>query len=302
MPSRPPTPLPTVTFAGGSVVQLVDGDPTTGEALVVNLHPATVTVTTDRVTAVEGELEWIWSLRDLRAAHHGSSEPWTVLAVDGVADHGVAVAPTDVVAFRDALEAARTQGSPGPSPAPFDPAPDIAPLPEVERASQPERRLEPETALVDPVLPSPPPVTGEPPTVELPRVLDGPPPVELLDPRAVVDLTPGRPRRGWRSGAGRTRGGETAATAAPPRALTPLEAANVSAWFGSHHVLDRVSLHMPAGQVTALIGPSGCGKSTFLRILNRMHELVPSAALAGEVLLGGEDVYHPDRKLTDARR
>ena len=48
---------------------------------------------------------------------------------------------------------------------------------------------------------------------------------------------------------------------------------------------------MPAGQVTALIGPSGCGKSTFLRILNRMHELVPGAALAGGVLLDGTDIY-----------
>jgi phosphate transport system ATP-binding protein len=51
-----------------------------------------------------------------------------------------------------------------------------------------------------------------------------------------------------------------------------------------------------------LIGPSGCGKSTFLRILNRMHELVPGATLAGEVLLAGEDVYDPSWKLTDARR
>ena len=48
---------------------------------------------------------------------------------------------------------------------------------------------------------------------------------------------------------------------------------------------------MQAGEVTALIGPSGCGKSTFLRILNRMHELVPGAALAGEVLLDGDDIY-----------
>jgi len=67
-------------------------------------------------------------------------------------------------------------------------------------------------------------------------------------------------------------------------------------------VLDRVSLDMPAGHVTSLIGPSGCGKSTFLRILNRMHEMIPSAALAGEVLLDGTDIYSPARKLTDARR
>ncbi|WP_300590871.1 MULTISPECIES: phosphate ABC transporter ATP-binding protein [Microbacterium] len=67
-------------------------------------------------------------------------------------------------------------------------------------------------------------------------------------------------------------------------------------------MLDRISLTMPAGQVTALIGPSGCGKSTFLRILNRMHELVPSASLAGEVLLDGDDIYDASKKLVDARK
>ncbi|RIJ78989.1 phosphate ABC transporter ATP-binding protein [Nakamurella silvestris] len=81
-----------------------------------------------------------------------------------------------------------------------------------------------------------------------------------------------------------------------------MEARNVSAWFGDRKVLDRVSLTMPAGTVTALIGPSGCGKSTFLRILNRMHELIPSATLAGEVVMDGHDVYDPSRRLTDARR
>ena len=84
--------------------------------------------------------------------------------------------------------------------------------------------------------------------------------------------------------------------------LAMLEARSISAWFGDRKVLDRVSLTMPAGQVTALIGPSGCGKSTFLRILNRMHELVPSAALAGEVLLDGRDIYDSSRRVTDARR
>jgi len=84
--------------------------------------------------------------------------------------------------------------------------------------------------------------------------------------------------------------------------LATLEARAVSAWFGDNHVLDRVSLTMPAGQATALIGPSGCGKSTFLRILNRMHELIPSATLAGQVLLDGSDLYDRERRLTDARR
>jgi phosphate transport system ATP-binding protein len=84
--------------------------------------------------------------------------------------------------------------------------------------------------------------------------------------------------------------------------LARLESRGVSAWFGDHKVLERVNLVMPPGEVTALIGPSGCGKSTFLRILNRMHELVPSAQLAGEVLLDGRDIYEPGRRLTDARK
>ncbi|MEI5672966.1 MULTISPECIES: phosphate ABC transporter ATP-binding protein [Nocardioides] len=96
---------------------------------------------------------------------------------------------------------------------------------------------------------------------------------------------------------------EDAYVAVPPtRPLAALDAREITAWFGERKVLDRVSLNMPAGQITALIGPSGCGKSTFLRILNRMHELVPSAQLAGEVLLDGDDIYDPQRKLTDARR
>src|SRR5262249_21760824 len=75
----------------------------------------------------------------------------------------------------------------------------------------------------------------------------------------------------------------------------------VSAWFGKHKVLQKVSLSMPPGVVTALIGPSGCGKSTFLRILNRMHETVPSAKLAGEVLLDGRDIYAQGTRVTETR-
>jgi phosphate transport system ATP-binding protein len=98
----------------------------------------------------------------------------------------------------------------------------------------------------------------------------------------------------------RARPHEGSQDAPPP--LVGLEAQAISAWFGDHHVLDRITLSMPAGAVTALIGPSGCGKSTFLRILNRMHELIPTATLSGEVLLDGIDIYDPSRKVTDARR
>jgi phosphate transport system ATP-binding protein len=81
-----------------------------------------------------------------------------------------------------------------------------------------------------------------------------------------------------------------------------LVAEDVSAWFGEHKVLHRVCLQMEANQVTALIGPSGCGKSTFLRILNRMHELVPSASLAGTVRIDGIDIYRSDLLVTEIRR
>ena len=80
-----------------------------------------------------------------------------------------------------------------------------------------------------------------------------------------------------------------------------LVARGVDAWFGDHQVLSGVDLTMHAGEVTALIGPSGCGKSTFLRILNRMHEQVRGAAMAGEVLLDGEDLYDAGRRLTETR-
>jgi phosphate transport system ATP-binding protein len=86
------------------------------------------------------------------------------------------------------------------------------------------------------------------------------------------------------------------------RALgTGLEARGVHAWFGKHLALENVSLEFAPGTVTALIGPSGCGKSTFIRTLNRMHEFIPSAAMAGEVLLDGKDVYAPGVDVTKIR-
>ena len=82
---------------------------------------------------------------------------------------------------------------------------------------------------------------------------------------------------------------------------TGLETRNVHAWFGTKHVLSDISLDFAAGTVTALIGPSGCGKSTFIRTLNRMHEFIPTAAMAGEVLLDGKDIYAPGTDVTKIR-
>ena len=81
-----------------------------------------------------------------------------------------------------------------------------------------------------------------------------------------------------------------------------LEVRNVHAWFNKQHALADVSLHFPQNTVTGLIGPSGCGKSTFLRLLNRMHEFIPKAAMAGEVLFNGEDIYSPESDPTEIRK
>ena len=75
----------------------------------------------------------------------------------------------------------------------------------------------------------------------------------------------------------------------------------MSCWFGTHKVIERATLDMAPGRVTALIGPSGCGKSTFLRTLNRMHELTRGATSGGEVLLDGRDVYGADLRVTEVR-
>jgi phosphate transport system ATP-binding protein len=88
----------------------------------------------------------------------------------------------------------------------------------------------------------------------------------------------------------------------PTGGSAQLEATGVCAWFSGRLVLDSVTLTMPRSQVTALIGPSGCGKSTFLRILNRMHEVVPGAELAGTVALDGHNIYAPGQRSTDTRR
>lgn len=72
-----------------------------------------------------------------------------------------------------------------------------------------------------------------------------------------------------------------------------LESRNIHVWFKDRHVLSDVSLQFPTNSVTALIGPSGCGKSSFIRTLNRMHELIPGAGLAGSIYLDNEDIYAP---------
>jgi phosphate transport system ATP-binding protein len=77
---------------------------------------------------------------------------------------------------------------------------------------------------------------------------------------------------------------------------------DLNAWFGDHHVLHNIGIVMAPKNVTALIGPSGCGKSTFIRCLNRMHEVVPGARVAGVVRVEGQDVYAPGVDPVQIRR
>ena len=61
-------------------------------------------------------------------------------------------------------------------------------------------------------------------------------------------------------------------------------------YYGEAQALRNITLDIKEGQITALIGPSGCGKSTFLRVLNRMNDLVPRTCCRGTVLLDGKDI------------
>lgn len=73
-----------------------------------------------------------------------------------------------------------------------------------------------------------------------------------------------------------------------------MKSVGLNAWFGAKQALKDINVSIKTNTVTAIIGPSGCGKSTFIRCLNRMHELVPSAKMSGQVFLDGENIYGGD--------
>jgi len=79
-------------------------------------------------------------------------------------------------------------------------------------------------------------------------------------------------------------------------------ARHVSFWYGSKQVLFDISLSVPENSIMALIGPSGCGKSTFLRLLNRMNDLIPGTRIQGEVSLDGTNIYASRTNLVNLRR
>ena len=70
-----------------------------------------------------------------------------------------------------------------------------------------------------------------------------------------------------------------------------IDVANLDLFYGEFQALKNINFSIEKQDVTALIGPSGCGKSTFIRILNRMNDLIPSCRVTGQVLLDGQDIY-----------
>ena len=70
-----------------------------------------------------------------------------------------------------------------------------------------------------------------------------------------------------------------------------IETRDVNFWYGDFHALKGISMDIEEKSVIAFIGPSGCGKSTFLRLLNRMNDLIPDTRLTGEIRIDGQDIY-----------
>ncbi|MBP6531919.1 MAG: phosphate ABC transporter ATP-binding protein [Bacteroidia bacterium] len=74
--------------------------------------------------------------------------------------------------------------------------------------------------------------------------------------------------------------------------MNKIETKNLNLYYGSFHALKGISMSVKANTVTALIGPSGCGKSTYLRLFNRMNDLIPGVKIQGDVLLDEKDIYN----------
>jgi phosphate transport system ATP-binding protein len=81
---------------------------------------------------------------------------------------------------------------------------------------------------------------------------------------------------------------------APARRDVIFHVDNISVYYGDHKAIRNVTLDLHVNEITALIGPSGCGKSTFIRCLNRMNDLIPTARVDGRIVYHGEDLYASD--------
>ncbi|NGY36379.1 phosphate ABC transporter ATP-binding protein [Flavobacterium sp. XN-5] len=81
-----------------------------------------------------------------------------------------------------------------------------------------------------------------------------------------------------------------------------IESNNVNFYYGENHALRDISLSMKENTVTALIGPSGCGKSTYLRLLNRMNDLIDGTKMTGNIAIDGVDIYAKNTNVDNLRK
>src|ERR1035437_3552359 len=81
-----------------------------------------------------------------------------------------------------------------------------------------------------------------------------------------------------------------------------IEAQNINLFYKDFQALKDVNMAIKPNTVTALIGPSGCGKSTFLRIFNRMNDLIDGVKMTGTAMIDGEDIYDKKTKIDELRR
>ena len=84
------------------------------------------------------------------------------------------------------------------------------------------------------------------------------------------------------------------AVADRPDHETIFDVEDVSVFYGDKRAVRNVRIRLAQNEITALIGPSGCGKSTFIRCLNRMNDLIPSAKVTGSIGYHGQDLYGSD--------
>ena len=81
-----------------------------------------------------------------------------------------------------------------------------------------------------------------------------------------------------------------------------IETRDVNFWYGDFHALKGISMDIEEKSVIAFIGPSGCGKSTFLRLLNRMNDLIPDTRMEGQILIDGRDIYTKSERVDRLRK
>lgn len=84
--------------------------------------------------------------------------------------------------------------------------------------------------------------------------------------------------------------------------MITIDAKEVNFYYGDFHALKDITMEMERNTVTAFIGPSGCGKSTFLRLLNRMNDLISGTRLTGEILIDGENIYARQTEVVELRK